>query len=253
MKTTIRKTCLMLWAGVALASCTKNDDINPDDGTSGDLLLVEEKVNGQTLHSFEYNEDNQMTIRRIHSMDGRIDQTQFSYDSKGLMLGASHTSGGEHIYTEQYTYDSEDRVISGIWNYNDGAVSIQYDYSGNTVSEIALNKEGEEISHNSYTFDNSGKNIMKITIAVGGIVQSTQEYSDYDDKHYRYTAYPWPWKLRSSNNAKSYKLTNALGFTLDHIWQYTYNDAGYPKKAEVYDHESNELVETREFIYIPSK
>lgn len=242
----------MLWAAAALASCTKDNDINPDDGTSGDFLMVEEKVNGQTVHSFEYDGDNQLTIRRIHAMDGSVAQTQFSYD-KGLMIGASHSSGGEHIYTEQYTYDSEDKVISGIWNYNDGAVTIQYNYSGNTVSEIAFNEEGEEISHNSYTFDNSGKNITEIVFAVQGLIESTQKYGDYDDKYYRYTAYPWPWKLRSSNNAKSYKLTNALGFTLDQIWEYTYNDAGYPVKAEVYDRESKELVETREFSYIPAK
>jgi len=36
---------------------------------------------------------------------------------------------------------------------------------------------------------------------------------------------------------------------VDQIWTYTYNDAGYPVKAEVYDRASQALVETHEYRY----
>src|SRR5690606_24746676 len=91
----------------------------------------------------------------------------------------------------------------------------------------------------TYTFDDRGN---LITAKIGAAVQ---EYGDYDDKHTCYTNYPWAWTVGYANNYRSVKMTGAV----DQIWTYTYNDAGYPVEAEVYDRASQALVETHEYRY----
>ncbi|MGJ7030094.1 hypothetical protein [Niabella hirudinis] len=118
---------------------------------------------------------------------------------------------------------------------------------------MTINQEGEQVGHNTYTFDSKDENIIKTVITGGGFLQSALEYGDYDDKHFRLTNYPWKWKTSSISNARAQKLT-AMGvevgaISLDQIWKYTYNDSGYPVKAEIYNRGSDVLAETREYIY----
>ena len=83
---------------------------------------------------------------------------------------------------------------------------------------------------------------------VGNGSRSVTESSDYDNKNGIFASYPWWWKMSAVNNAQAVKITVA-GQVTDRIYKYTYNDAGYPVKAEVYNRGSDVVVETLEFIY----
>ncbi|SKB93586.1 hypothetical protein SAMN05660841_03146 [Sphingobacterium nematocida] len=260
MKTMINKTIWLLFIAVAVASCSKDDDCDPEDEnspcyvgvSSGDrLLLTEEKTNGKTEMRFEYNEQNQVVVRHVHGVEGSLTTEHFTYNGN-KMIKLERKTNGQFVMSEAYTYGAGDRPVSATWTDSDVVANVLYEYVNNTVIEKVYTPEGG-ININSYTFDSNGENLLKAEITAGGLLLSTIEYGDYDDKHYRYTAYPWSWKSRSLNNARSQKL-KAMGveggeISRDDIWKYTYNAAGYPTKAEVYDKASNTLIETREFTY----
>ncbi|WP_312138039.1 hypothetical protein [Sphingobacterium sp.] len=259
MKKAIIKTIGLLLMTVAIYSCSKSEDCDPEDEDSpcysgiikgSSLLLIEEKVNGATELTFTYNDDNRVATYRIHPKDGSgMHVANFTYNDKGYLTNVAHSEGGKELYRETYTYGSSERPISGVWTYPHAVVSVSFEYRDNMVIERTSYKDGEGQSTNKYTFDNKGVNILKTEINVAGVLLSTIEYSDYDDKHYRMTSYPWKWKTFSTNNARSQKLTGAGGVSLDHIWKYSYNESNYPIKAELYDRATNKLVETREYIY----
>lgn len=267
MRTHIFYLTVAILLAFSFSSCSKEDDCNPEDsdspcyiGNSGGnkMLLTEEKVNGQTQLSFEYDGYNRMSVYHISSKDGSgVHTARFTYNDKGLLTAVTHSQAGQHQYLEEYSYGSGDKPISGLWTFPDNIVSLQYNYEKNTVTEKSFNTNGEQLGHNTYYFDNKGENIVKIVISGEGLVLTTHEYGDYDDKYYRFTNYPWNWKSRSGNNPKSYKLTAqgaaGGGAVLDQIWKYTYNAAGYPVKAEIYNSGSDVIAETRTYNYIPAK
>ncbi len=248
LQTTIGKTFLILLAAVALASCTKDDDINPDGNESGDLLLVEEKVNGQTLLTYEYDERNRAIVWTQY-VNGEIHTIHsFTYDDSDRMIAQERKHNGQVFLKESYSYESGERPVSGVWTYigNSGNVStvstVQYTYDQNTVTEtVDIEDVGTII--NSYVFDSKGNSIQH------KIGQGVVDYGDFDGKSGVYERHPWSWKTLQINNYQSVKTTAAGMVISDHIYKYTYNDAGYPIKAEVYDRATNELIETREYTY----
>lgn len=264
MKTMINKTILLLFIAVALASCSKEDDCDPEDENSpcyvgfasGDrLFLVEEKNNGKTEMRFEYNDQNQVIVRQVHGIDGSIAREDFTYIESKLSK-VEHSSDNQLVMIEEYFYkNNSDMPSTGLQKTNKGEIlsNIIYTYSGNNVAETFYNKEGKQVGLNTSIFDDKGKNIVKVISTLQNIMLFTLEYADYDAKPCRYTNYPWAWRVGSVNNAQSYTLTShgldGTVSTKNDRWKYTYNAAGYPTKAEVYDKVSNKLVETREFIY----
>lgn len=269
----MKKHVYIFWVAffsLALGACSKDkDNCDPNDeespcyaGPSGEgkLLLIEEKKNGKTDLKFEYDDQNRVIMRYIYSYDAGVASIlndHFTYNNNGLLISVSHQKGSEVIYREEFTYDRNDKPISGVLVYpKDGPTgNMQYVYSGNKVIETITAKEGGSII-NTYTFDDKG-NPLVIEISGGNLVQTRQEFNNYDNKHYRYTNYPWGWKLRSVNNAQSYKMT-AIGtgnvnVILDQTWEYTYNGAGYPTKIEVFDRQSKVLMETRTLSYKASE
>lgn len=264
MKTTLNKIVWLLFIAVTLASCSKeNDDCDPEDENSpcyagftpGDkLLLTEEKTNGKTEMRFEYNEQNQVIVRYVHGTDGSVAREDFTY-SGGEVSKVERSSENQLVMTEEYFYNNSDKPSTGLQKTNKGEIltNIIYTYSGNNVTETFYNKEGEQVGLNTSIFDDKGKNIVKVISTIQNIMLFTLEYGDYDASPCRYTNYPWAWRVGSVNNAQSYSLTSrgadGTVSTKNDRWKYTYNAAGYPTKAEVYDKASNTLIETREFIY----
>lgn len=267
MKKTLNKIAWLCCAVIALTSCSKDDDCDANDERSAcyvgladreQLLLTEERVNGRTELTFEYDERNRLSVYQIHSKDGSgVHTARFSYNSKDLMTGVVHSNSNGTQYREDYVYGSGDRPISGTWTFPDYISTIQYSYNKNTTTETVFSSKGELLAVNTYEFDEKGENIQTIVIAGAEVWQSTQKYGDYDDKHYRFTNYPWRWKTNSMNNAESHTLiSNGPGGTavvLDQIWKYTYNQAGYPIKADLYNRGNDEIVEIREYSYIKAK
>jgi hypothetical protein len=265
----MKKNMIMLLTGMGLlvSACSKShEDCDPNDqesacyaGPNGNqkMLLTEEIRNGKTELVFEYDDQNRVNINYIYPRDGGARQSQhFTYNQADQLITVDHRKGSEHIYSEKYTYGANGNPTSAVWEYDDTDVSIQYTYVENTVTETAISPDGDVIGLNTYSFDSKG-NPSKIIFSGGGITQSTQEFGDYDDRPYRFTNYPWTWKLKSINNAKNYKLTaNVPGgptITIQQKWEYTYNGAGYPIEAKVYDLPSNELTETRTYLYKAAK
>ena len=264
MKTMINKTIWLLFITVAMASCSKDDDCDPEDENSpcyagfvsGDmLLLVEEKNNGKTEMKFEYNDRNQVIVRYVHGTDGSVAREDFTYSGDKLSK-VDRSAENQLVMSEEYFYNNNsDKPSTGLQKTNKGEIltNIIYTYSENNVTETLYDKEGEQFGLNTSIYDDKGKNILKMVSTLQNIMLFTLEYGDYDASRCRYTNYPWAWRVGSVNNAQSYSLTSrgadGTVSTKNDIWKYTYNAAGYPTKAQVYDKASNTLVETREFIY----
>ncbi|PPL00892.1 hypothetical protein [Parapedobacter indicus] len=245
MKTTIRKTLWLLLIAGVFTSCSKNDggeDTGPDNELSGDLLLIEQTKNGQTISKFEYDERNRATIH--HLMDetsGDLHTVTFTYDDRNRLIAADRMTDEVYL-SESYTYEDDDKPVAGVWTFPDSdgsdvVVPVQYTYTENTVAETVFHEGAAQTS--TYTFDTKGN---LATVLIGAALQ---EYGDYDDKKSTHTNYPWAWKISYANNPRSVKIAGMV----DQIWEYTYNDAGYPVSAKVYNRGSDEVAETHEYRY----
>ena len=249
MNTAIHKTLWLLLIGATFISCAKNDtgeeDISPVPGSgnelSGELLLIEEKVNGQTLFKFEYDERNRVVLQRITTAGSDIVHS-FTYDDRDRLIAVDRKDDVVFL-NESYTYeDNEDRPVGGVWTFHskngdDNVVPVQYAYAENTVTETVLHQDAVQTF--TYTFNSKGN---QLTANFDGALQ---EYNDYDDKKSCYTHYPWAWKIHYVNNARSVKIAGLI----DQIWEFTYNEAGYPQTARVYNRGADEVVETHEYFY----
>src|SRR5690606_37981921 len=157
MKTIVQKTIVLFLAAVALSSCTKDDDINPDGNGNGDLLLVEEKVNGQTLLTYEYDARNRAIVWTQY-VNGEIHTIHsFTYDDSDRMIAQERKHNEQDFLKDSYFYESDERPLSGVWTYigNSGNVStlstLQYTYDRNPVTEtVDIEDVGTII--NSYVF-----------------------------------------------------------------------------------------------------
>src|SRR5690606_413003 len=263
MKTLIQKTIWLLFIAIAITSCSKDEDnCNPDDEESpcyagvkpGEkLLLIEEKNNGKTELKFEYNNRNQVVVRHVHDREGNITVENFTYNGEKLTK-IERKSNGQLVMSEEYTYGNGNKPATGALKDEKGELMthITYSYSSKSITEKSFNKDGEHVITSTYTFDDKGNPLIWQITAANNSMTSTQTLGDYDDKPYRYTGYPWNWKLSSVNNARSYsQTTSGIGGStaITQHREVTYNRAGYPIKEEVYDKTSNTLIETRTYTY----
>ena len=260
MKKIMIKIGWICWLAVLVMGCSKGEDnCDPEDrsgpcyngpGGAGELLLLEERVNGVKELAFEYDQQNRVIVRHVFAKgDGGHFTNTFTYNAKGLMTGMSFYKEGEHVYSEEYVYGSGDRPVSGQLKFDDEVMEIRYSYSGNTVVEDTFNPTREVMEQNKYEFDAAG-NPTRITFGIGTMWVTVQELGDYDDKTYRFTSYPWQWKLNSVNNARDYKMFSNGETLMYQDWKYTYNKQGYPIKIEIYNKADSKLFETREYEYI---
>lgn len=273
MKTILQKTFIMFLAAVALASCSKNDEpCDPNDeesscyaGPSGisegnKLLLIEQKINGKTIGKFEYDAQNRMIRNYPYGADG-LNKTiiSYTYNANGLLSVTNHTNqDGEIITREEYTYNSGNKPVSMIQttpNRTDTPpIDWQFTYSNNLLtSESAIPREKDALIITMlYTYDSEG-NLLSWEQRADEEWLTTIEYGDYDDKIFigKY-GNPYFWKAANSNssNPQTEKITSQnTNANKDLIIKYSYNDSGYPVKAEVYNRAVDNVVETREYLY----
>lgn len=249
-----------LWIIAALLlsamSCSKDDDINPDGSGSGDLLLVTEfKNNGVTAGRYEFDDQNRMTIFHSYDTKGALAVTvTYTYDERDRVLLVTNmladgtvTSTIEHAYT-----GSDDKPISAVTtNYAGDAVAwdITYRYTDNQLTETIRQPAPAPEIVTTYTYNANG-DLSSVKANLGGTWVGTTEYGDYDDKKSpSRLGNPYVWKIPSRHNFRSIKTTQESGVTEDQSYKYTYNEAGYPVKAEVYDRATEELIETHEYSY----
>lgn len=255
------KIVWFLFMATALTSCSKDDetcDTHDEDspcyiGSGADgLLLIEEKTNDKTELQFDYNDQNQVILKRVHDIDGNITSEYFTYNDDKLTK-LERKSNAELVMTEEYFYGTEGKPMTAVLKDGKGKVSVNiiYSYSGKNVTETSFDTDGNQIGINTYTFDDKGNQLTRQITVVGNTM--TETLGDYDDKPNRYTNYPWIWKVGSVNNERSYsqsvQLPSGAVSTRNLRWEYVYNQVGYPTTAEVYDKDSNTLLETRTYTY----
>ena len=189
---------------------------------------------------------------RDHNPEG-AKTVNFLYDDNGRMIRATLKSN-QVTTREDYTYGNGNKPLSAVWTGQadeSGTAMVQYTYTKNTCVEAVVPEEGKAYS-NVYTFDDKG-NLVSEEVFIGLDWMYTKGiYGDFDDKHSAQSHQPWHWKWNKINNNRSYFLSGK-DITMSHAIEYTYNDAGYPIKADVYEKQSGGLVESRTFIYKKTK
>ena len=265
MKLISKENLNILWAisfVLILGSCSKDSgNCDPNDETSpcyagvpagAQLLLVETRKNGITELKFDYDAQNRIIKRYIYAEEGGLHTEHHTYKDKKLIT-VRRMAGEDLVMGEEYFYGTGDKPISAVLtnNKNEIDVNVTYSYSGSDVTETSYDTEGNLLGTNTYTFDEKGNPLMRKTGSLGHSL--VEILGDYDNNPYAFTNHPWAWKTGSTNNPRSYSRTlegmDVPGANVDQVWEYTYNDAGYPIKAEVFDRESDALVETHTFIY----
>ncbi|SFS89612.1 hypothetical protein [Sphingobacterium wenxiniae] len=259
MKTIIKKTIWLFFITIVVTSCSKDKEYcDPNDEESpcyagpsavspGDkLLLVEWKVNGKIIETYQYNTQNLLTDVRNPETGGGFDLTR---DNTGKLIRLDHLAAGGNVHLrEEYSYGGTgDKPVSGILyspNDNNDPLTIRYTYSQNTVTQTFIDEDDGGTVTNTYTFDNKGNLINANLVTTGSIIEN----GNYDDKNGNLASQPWPWKFSAVNNPQAIKTTSP-GWVTDQIYKYTYNQAGYPMKAEVYNRGSDVAVQTHEYFY----
>lgn len=272
MKTMIQKAVWLFLIAVAFTSCAKDDDCDPTDeesscyvgppgGAKGDMfLLTEQKINGKTVARYEYDGQNRMTRSYPYDADGVNNITiSYTYNANGLLTVTNFTNqDGENFLREEYSYGGGDYPVSMVQtqpNLSDGTpIDWQFTYSNNRLaSETAIPRDEDALVITmAYNYDSNG-NLVSWEQKADGEWLSTLEYGDYDDRVFiaKY-GNPYFWKASNSNanNPRTEKTTSqATSANKDVVITYTYNNAGYPTKADVYNRGSDVVVETREYNY----
>ncbi|TYR38442.1 hypothetical protein FXV77_03960 [Sphingobacterium phlebotomi] len=254
MKTIIQKTVVLFMVAVALGSCTRNDDINPDGDLPGDLLLTESKVDGELRARYDYDAQNRLVkLYTHHNAEAPQTTIAYIYNNNGHLTWVEMVnSDGESEYNETYTYENGNHPVSSKTVFGqdiENAIITTYTYAENKVVETA-NIPGGYTSEITYTTDEKG-NLLSIETSSQEQWVSTTLFGDYDNKHAAGRGRnPYSWKFNSPNNHQSEKTTASYDTgNRDRILKYTYNNHGYPTKMEVYNREDNSLVETHTYTY----
>lgn len=270
MKTMILQAVWLLFVATAFTSCAKDDDCDPTDeegpcyvGPSGGadlLLLIEQKINGKTVARYEYDDQNRMTRNYPYGADGANNTTiAYTYNADGLLAITNFTNqAGENFIREAYSYGDGDTPVSMVQTQpsrsDDTPIDWQFTYSNNRlVSETAIPRDDDAlIITMTYTHDSKG-NLVSWEQTAEGEWLTTLEFGDFDNQPFiAKHGNPYFWKAGNSNanNPRAEKTTSqATSANKDLVITYTYNRAGYPTKADVYNRGSDVVVETREYSY----
>lgn len=247
----------MLLAAVALAGCTKDGepcDPNNEEspcytGPSGGMLLLVEEKQSDFTYKYTYDERNRM-IRWDQTVSDGSGSWHFTYDGNDRLISLDRRDeSGTVFLKDTYVYGSDNRRISGTSGppNNEGIVQIQFAYAQNTITETH-SIEGEIGNIFTYTYDGKGNLLSLQNQSANESSSFLFEFGDYDDNPYPHRKFPSYRVPASVNNYRSYKSTTVNGVQ-DHHYEYTYNESGYPVKAEIYDARTGVLVATREYTY----
>lgn len=264
----------ILWLcfiAAAFASCAKDDNnCDPDDkespcyavgpGGGSKFLLVEAKTNGKTSAVYEYDNQNRATVIKVYSPEGALElTTTYTYQNHGFPSVVQAKNKDGKIAMEEYTFGSDGKPVSMVLHApgdsKDIPLDYQFSYSNNKLVETIIAREEEpSIYVNTYTYDGNG-NLLSIEYSVDGQWGATVEQGNFDDKiAVGLHGNPLAWKFPGANNHQTLKATSAiLGVTTDQTWKYTYDNAGYPLTAEIYDSGSDVAAETHTYHYKPAK
>lgn len=266
MKTTINSITWLCCVILLLVSCSKPDDCDTqkDDspcyaGTStGDkLLIVETRINGNTSSLHEYDNQNRTTAISTYEPDGaQALLTTYTYADHDFPISVRGKNKDGDVVVKKYVYGSNGRPVSAVATIISDPESIpldyQYVYSKNRLIETIIpRRENEPILVNTYLYDEKG-NLLSLETAGDGLWYSTVEQGSFDDKHSNYLhGNPEAWMFPGVNNHQTIRSkSRLLGIFSDQKYKYTYNNVGYPVKAEIYDNLSGgALIETVEYFY----
>ena len=268
MKTLNHIFWIFLFA-VAISACSKDSEpCDPNDeespcyagvSGSGKLLLAEEKNNGIVVRKYEYDNQNRMTVAYSYDTDGLYLTTTYSYSGGDFPKTVTLKSNSGKTAVQEYTFGKEGRPVSMVesspGNRDDIPIDHTYSYSKNTIVQTSIAREKDPgIYVDTYTYDDKG-NLLSIVYTLDGQWSMTVEQGNYDDKIAAgYYGNPMAWLFPGKNNFGTLKVTDkVLGVTADQVWKYTYNNAGYPITAKLYNNGSDAVVESSMFTYKPAK
>ncbi|WP_118195501.1 hypothetical protein [Albibacterium indicum] len=266
MKAIQMKTAWFTLLVLTIVSCAKDDDLcDPNDEqspcyaevASGDnLLLTEYRLNDVLTAKYVYNDENRVIAMYPYDENGVNDtEILYTYNQKYQLVLTTYNRNGYIFLRDEYTYGDGNQPISlrqfdpGNPDFN--PVLSQFTYTKNKT--VITGNSGLELT---YTFDDNGNLLTNTQTTVDGQLLTTLEWGDFDDKkgatsnHHQFA-----WIAgRATNNPRSERITSLVtAANIDRTVKYTYNKAGYPIKAEVYDRGTDNLVETREYIYVKAK
>lgn len=252
MKTNIRKVTLMFFIAITLVGCSKDTEpCDPNDeespcyaGVKPDekLLLIEQKQSDFT-YKYTYDDRNGMIRWDISTADGK-GTWSYTYDGNDRLTGIDIRDGQGTITGQyKYSYGKDDRPVSGTF----GEIQIQFTYGQDIVIETHT-IQGQTVSTTTYFYNSKGNLLSSEHESILPNGNYLGYYSNYDNKPNSHRMWPSIRIQPSVNNYTSFRLAAAEG-SHDHVYEYTYNAAGYPEKADIYHRESEELVTTRIYTY----
>ena len=237
----------------------------------GEMYGRDEKVEKKTVQTIFYNGD--LPTKSVFSGDGQAYTEEYEYEgSKMTKKTVTYAGGGKPTVTT-YSYEGDRLIREVLAKPKEGRdEEVQYDekdfiHSGErvTVNEkiYIKSKDGKEKDVNTFTnvFTIQGGNLMhRKTESTSHTEEGTYTYDDKKNPvltnlmkvlnpSYFITA-----KGSRNNiltNEVTYKVNNSEEAKRKYIYEYTYNDKGYPTTQKKYEDKgsSKEHIGTEEYTY----
>lgn len=169
----MKRIFLPLVLGLALVSCTRNND----DFTQ----VVEEVVANNEITPVE----EKVFLTKIKK-DGEAYEWHFTYDeSQNRITSVSYIDDEGEFATRTFTYNANDQIVSSLYEdslYGDKIENTySYDTEGRLVASISVsvNEYGTETTTRNYNYNTEGKVIVSNSVE--------DEYGDVSEQTYTYT------------------------------------------------------------------
>ena len=220
----------VLFTSLLFTACTK-DDAAPGESSDGAAYLITEAyLNGQLQHIRTYDSKNRLeTMTMFYGANDQV-ESRYLYAADGLLEQVINIFDGDNAWIDFYEFDGEKRVsrITSVLNGEEGSTQ-RFSYSAN---QIVINHHymGTVSAVQTHSFNDRGNLVSLHTTT--GTVWSNIEYSDFDDKVGFDPIHVYD-KYR--NNHRYAKETNSAGETVEMIYEYKYNDAGYVTECLIKD------------------
>ncbi len=246
------KKLLLLLAVIAMTSCdSKDESINDEQQQEDSYKLVKEVIkSGNTIHetiTYTYNSEFKI-IKETNTTSDDSYSTDFQYDNSGILT--SFTTGN---YTLIFTYEN-DLIVKSVGTKtgsgNSNSSIFLYNDKKQMISETRNDEDKKPVIRTlNYTYDDNGNYITE--------QDPTHDYKlalQYDNKKNPHTlSYQsnfFPINGFTPNNLieSRYDGGEYDSNLKNGIYEYEYNDKGYPTVRKQYD-EDHKLQETIEYTY----